>query len=1382
MSTTIDLLPASVGDKSEWANFVAKPGCVRTNDGDTSYISANTYKEDLYNIDQLPANALSITNVDIIFIARRADSFTHRGVYPLWKVGVASISAAESDVTTLDYTQYTSSNVPTPTGVPWTVDAINSMQVGVGFGSNPGALVRVTQIIVRVTFETTPTGGAPNPPSGLSATPISSSQIDLAWTDNSADETGFNVYVCSSPGCAPSLLIASLKADVIAYSANNLLAASFYRYSVTAINANGESAPSNVAEANTPAAAAVPSPPPPPPVIRPSFPSLYLRLAGVDDKLYCSTFDLLRRFRIDEFKRIPNGAISPADGTRLINVGFDITASPPPLTFLDDGWSGDPLSMVPERPPLSGDSWMYIGDRLKMEKVRAWDCLALPIGLPIPPSIDQRFRIDEFAKAPDGSISARDRTRFTSVGFDIATGGPSSQTFLTLDSEKKTTINTFETAAWTNNTGTGAGAPSNATDADHKEGALSVAFTTNIGAGGGYNFWNKAMALDLSILDGGSLPASDNDFMHMWMKVDRPDLVREVRIYYVCSTAFDTATLPGTSTTLNMDAYVKAFTPDQFTPFIEGSNVAGGVIPGVGQDTQATQLLKKILDSRTGTTEIINAQRDPQGMVTNPVAPGRNQWTEFGIIGVPLYRGEFKRIGNDTTRDWKTVTGMVVLVWSSAGNIVLKLDDFFITGGRGLDSSQPGSTGYDYRVINYDPRTGDKSNGSVPLGPAYALDSLRRGINVHPVAFGDAFMHQRFYRRGGTLVSNWYYVGENGADGAAFLDIKADAEIVNAGILETDNDQPITTVDWEGTTILANPIPAIWGPISDMLFGCGDRYRPGHLYWSKPGQPSHWPGKNNAEVCSPTEELMNGCVWASQGYVFSRKRLFATYPNTSVPGVVNAVPTACSHGLAGRWALCVTSQGIAFCATDGVYITQGGPEVCITDQDLYPLFHGESKGDYKAVSFAYQNDIRMETHEDDLWLTYRDADGEYNHLIYSLSFKYWRPYHFDTPVAVAYSENQVGAPRQLVLGGAVNGVGYINRGLNDDGSPIAWKLRTGALDQGAPRPSKRYGDLTVEVDRGGEEIEVGGFINNEKTDLSDPSSGGGAPLFINSGDDRQRYILDLFGAAAGGLGPLLARNVSVELSGEVTQGRPKLYALGISYSVQQDTVVGRPTPWDSQGRLTDKYVKGIILECDTGGIAKRIAIEADTTFQTGITATSLGRNVLEFSFPQFRGRLLRIRPLDSVDWILHSMRWIFDEEPAQLDRWETQEIDHGLSESHMILWTQISLTSTEVVTLQISTYRENAALITHIYDIPSTNGQKEKVFVPCIANRGVFSKYLFTSPEKFWLYREESSVWVQPWAGGSPRQVHPFGNDDLDRVRGMGDAATIATRPGGGSQ
>ena len=44
---------------------------------------------------------------------------------------------------------------------------------------------------------------------------------------------------------------------------------------------------------------------------------------------------------------------------------------------------GDPLTLVPHRPTLSSDPWMWVADRNKMVKVRA-DGLVLPIGLPAP--------------------------------------------------------------------------------------------------------------------------------------------------------------------------------------------------------------------------------------------------------------------------------------------------------------------------------------------------------------------------------------------------------------------------------------------------------------------------------------------------------------------------------------------------------------------------------------------------------------------------------------------------------------------------------------------------------------------------------------------------------------------------------------------------------------------------------------------------------------------------------------------------------------------------------------------------------------------------------------------------------------------------------------
>jgi len=95
----------------------------------------------------------------------------------------------------------------------------------------------------------------PNPPaapSGLSATVASSTQINLAWTDNSNNnEDGFTIER-SGDGTNFSE-IAAVGANVTTYSNTGLSPATTYYYRVRAFNAGGNSAYSNTANATTPA-------------------------------------------------------------------------------------------------------------------------------------------------------------------------------------------------------------------------------------------------------------------------------------------------------------------------------------------------------------------------------------------------------------------------------------------------------------------------------------------------------------------------------------------------------------------------------------------------------------------------------------------------------------------------------------------------------------------------------------------------------------------------------------------------------------------------------------------------------------------------------------------------------------------------------------------------------------------------------------------------------------------------------------------------------------------------------------------------------------------------------------------------------------------------
>ena len=91
----------------------------------------------------------------------------------------------------------------------------------------------------------------PAAPSGLSATGVSRGRIDLAWTDNSSNETGFQIERSRDGGAFS--LIATTAAGATSYSnTSGLTPNKMYSYRVRAINAAGSSAYSNTASATTP--------------------------------------------------------------------------------------------------------------------------------------------------------------------------------------------------------------------------------------------------------------------------------------------------------------------------------------------------------------------------------------------------------------------------------------------------------------------------------------------------------------------------------------------------------------------------------------------------------------------------------------------------------------------------------------------------------------------------------------------------------------------------------------------------------------------------------------------------------------------------------------------------------------------------------------------------------------------------------------------------------------------------------------------------------------------------------------------------------------------------------------------------------------------------
>jgi titin len=120
--------------------------------------------------------------------------------------------------------------------------------------AGPSPYSNFSSVITPGAAQTTPAS-----PSALTTAALSSTQIQLNWTDNSNNETGF--YVEKLNG-AVWQTIATLPANTTTYTDTNLTAGTQYTYRVDSFNGAGAGAPSNTSAATTlTSAAVIPGPP-----------------------------------------------------------------------------------------------------------------------------------------------------------------------------------------------------------------------------------------------------------------------------------------------------------------------------------------------------------------------------------------------------------------------------------------------------------------------------------------------------------------------------------------------------------------------------------------------------------------------------------------------------------------------------------------------------------------------------------------------------------------------------------------------------------------------------------------------------------------------------------------------------------------------------------------------------------------------------------------------------------------------------------------------------------------------------------------------------------------------------------------------------------------
>ena len=113
----------------------------------------------------------------------------------------------------------------------------------------------------NVASATTLSGATDRTPGPLNATATSANQIDLSWSDNAGDITGFKIERCEGKGCSNFIEIASVAANITSYQNSDLTPLTSYSYRIRAYKESSHYAYSRTASATTSRSTVPPSVP-----------------------------------------------------------------------------------------------------------------------------------------------------------------------------------------------------------------------------------------------------------------------------------------------------------------------------------------------------------------------------------------------------------------------------------------------------------------------------------------------------------------------------------------------------------------------------------------------------------------------------------------------------------------------------------------------------------------------------------------------------------------------------------------------------------------------------------------------------------------------------------------------------------------------------------------------------------------------------------------------------------------------------------------------------------------------------------------------------------------------------------------------------------------
>ena len=466
--------------------------------------------------------------------------------------------------------------------------------------------------------------------------------------------------------------------------------------------------------------------------------------------------------------------------------------------------------------------------------------------------------------------------------------------------------------------------------------------------------------------------------------------------------------------------------------------------------------------------------------------------------------------------------------------------------------------------------------------------------------------------------------------------------VISTSRLEVyENLGAMTSVPWviPEPILVSQPLPCLWmSPEDNIWFGCGDTTNPGRLYWTEPGSEGT-SDRNYKDITAPSEPLMNGVHYNGRDYVWSTERMFQVFNRGRGPdGTLIMEPQEIPNGkgLFARWAITRTpGPQIQFLSKDGIYTTDGGTPVSLTDEWLYPLFPTEAQTSSAVnsvrapnISSTNQERLRLNFCVDYLYFDYLNSSNEAACLVYVPELNGWFYDEYGSLGVVFHYGDEGTNVRQILTGDSTIGTSlmYQFTGNTDNGTAIACQIRTPSRDQGDPRENKYYGDIMVDSDCAGVTVTATPGINNYGTTYT-------ATSLTHTG--RTQIAVPL------GTSWRTGRNIALNLAWSVnSSSKPLFYIWEPRWTFESAPI--QAIAWEISpstfGMENFKHF-GIAHITRVSSVATPITVTVDGTAQTAVNIPSSGGvyATYVFRFPVYKGKLyqLRIAPADNAtEWRL----------------------------------------------------------------------------------------------------------------------------------------------------